>query len=190
MAEAKKIDDRTYDLLFSIRRSVRYNNRRRRFYENWNAITVTAAALGGSSAATAFAFDVGAQWIPAIISAMVAILSAFDLGVGTASSGNLHSELARKFIFLEQQFTHGRNLTDEESEKLTRDRLEIEAGEPTNLHLLSILCHFELLRATGDTREYPHIKLRRRLFAQWLSQDSYAQEVASIWTQGKTSVLG
>lgn len=185
MAEASEIDDRTYDLLFSIRRSIRYHQRRRRFYENWNSLTVAAAAIGSSAAATAFATGIGWTAFPVIVSGLIAFLSAFDLAVGTARSGDLHSELARKFISLEQQFAHGNNLDDHEVEQITKGRLEIEANEPTTLRLLDILCHFELLRATGDERPHPAIRWWRRKLAHWLSQDDYAQQIAATWYRTK-----
>ena len=49
----ENLDDRTYELLFAVRRSVRYHERRRRFYEAWNVATVAFGVLGGSVAATA-----------------------------------------------------------------------------------------------------------------------------------------
>ena len=181
MAETKELDDRTYNLLFSIRRSVRYHQRRRRFYENWNSLTVAVAAIGSSAAATAFATGVGWSGFPVIISGLVAFLSAFDLAVGTARSGDSHAELARSFNSLEQRFAHGNDLTDPELEELTKERLKIEASEPTTLRLLDILCHFELLRATGDERSYPTIRWWRRKLAHWLSQDDYVQQYWETW---------
>ena len=183
MAETKELDDRTYDLLFSIRRSVRYHQRRRRFYENWNSITVASAAIGSSAAAAAFAVGVGWSAFPVIISGLVAFLSAFDLAIGTARSGDLHAELARKFNSLEQRFAHGKNLDDSEVEQITKGRLEIETNEPTTLRLLDILCHFELLRSAGDKRQYPAIRWWRRKLAHWLSQDDYAQQIAAAWSK-------
>ena len=185
MAETKKLDDRTYDLLFSIRRSVLYHQRRRRFYENWNALTVAFAAIGSSAAATAFAVDIGWGGFPVIVSGLVAFLSAFDLAIGTARAGDHYAELARSFISLEKQFAHGKNLDDGEVEQITKGRLEIEASEPTTLRLLDILCHFELLRATGDERPYPAIRWWRRRLAHCLSQDDYAQQIAATWYQTK-----
>lgn len=44
------LNQQTYDLLFAIRRSVRYHLHRRRFYEVWNTITIAVASVGGSGA--------------------------------------------------------------------------------------------------------------------------------------------
>ena len=173
----ESLDDRTYELLFSIRRSVRYHMHRRRFYELWNSTTVTLGVLGGSSAVTAFALEAG-SWMPALFAGIVAIASALDLAVGTARCGDLHGELARRFIVLEQRFAHGRDLDDAEHEDLVRARLDIEAAEPTVLRLLDVTCHFEVLRSLGDATAHPAIPWWRRKAMHWMSQAAYAQRLA------------
>ena len=174
--EASHLDDRTYGLLFGIRRSVRYHNHRRAFYERWNAVTVTVALAGGSAAAAAFLAP--APPLAAVLaSAAVAVAAAVDVAVGTARSGNHHAELARRFIWLERRFAHDRDLTDEEHEELTRARLDIEATEPSVLRLLDVICHYELLKALGDEEEPPRIPWWRWWMAGWLSQLAYTQQI-------------
>ena len=170
-------DRRTYYLLFGIQRSIRYHNRRRRFYEIWNATTVACAVLGGSSAAAAFLTGLSAEWswLPAVFAGVVALLGAVDLAVGTARQANLHGDLARRFISLEQRFAHGRNLDDAEYEDLVKERLSIDAGEPPVLRLLDVMCHYELLRSKGDDpARWPSISWWRRKLAHWASQSDYA----------------
>ena len=166
------LDDKTYELLFAVRRSVRYHERRRRFYEIWNTITVAGAVIGGSSAVAA----VFADWtiLSTAFPAVVAVMAAFDLAVGTARRADRHGDLARQFIALEQDFAHGRDLEDDEYEALTRRRLAIEASEPPVLRLLDAMCHFEVLRSLGDATRHPPIPWLRRAASQWLSQTSYA----------------
>ena len=166
------LDNRTYDLLFAVRRSVRYHDRRRRFYEIWNTVTVAGAAVGGSSAITALMAD--SAMISAVASASVALLGALDLAVGTARRADRHGDLARQFVVLEQAFAHGRSLDDGEYETLTRRRLEIESSEPTVLRLLDAMCHFEVLRSLGDVKRHPRVPWLRRALSQWLSQTDYA----------------
>ena len=169
------LDERTYDLLFGVRRSVRYHGRRRRFYEIWNTVTVAGAAVGGSSAFAALMAD--SATISAAASALLALLGALDLAVGTARRADDHGDLARQFIVLEQAFAHGRNLDDDEYETLTRRRLEIESSEPTVLRLLDVMCNYEVLRSLGDVGRHPRIPWFRRVLSQWLSQTEYALRV-------------
>lgn len=170
------LDERTFDLLFGIRRSVRYHSHRRRFYEIWNAVTVTVGAIGGSSAATLFLGDLSgdAGWIPGALAGIVAIFSAFDLAVGTGRRADRHGDLARQFIGLEQRFAHGHDLDDKQHEELTRARLQIEAAEPTVLRLLDAMCHYELMRSLGDNQPFPRVPWWRRVLAHCLSQTDYA----------------
>lgn len=173
------LDDRTYDLLFGIRRSVRYHNHRRQFFERWNSLTATVAAVFGSSAALAWLTGApeGWGWVPAVAAAIVGALGAVDLAVGTARRAYTHGDLARCFIHLEQMFSHGGNLDDQTFKVVTQKRLEIEASEPPILRLLDVLCHFELLRALGEAIEHPKIPRRRRILAHWLSQAYYARSL-------------
>lgn len=178
----------TERLLFGVQRSVRYHNHRRRFYEVWNSATVTVAALGGSSAAAvSFADQIGwLWWFPGIAAGIVGIFSALDLGIGTAKCANLHADLARRFIRLEQRFVHGRELQDEELEDAKRERLEIEADEPTPLLLLDVVCHIELLRAQDHRLTFPTIPGWRRKMVHWMSQYDYAQQYIYDYYQTKT----
>ena len=100
---------------FEIRRSVRYHDRRRRFYEVWNVVMVTVAVLGGSAATMAI------------------------LAVGICSASR-YGDLTRQFIVLQQRSAHGRNLGDAEYVELVRERLRIEMNEPSELRLPDVLC--------------------------------------------------
>lgn len=166
------LNDKTYELLFAVRRSVRYHDRRRRFYEIWNTITVAVAVIGGSSAAATVVAD--STTVSVVLSALVAIVAALDLAVGTARRADRHGDFARQFIALEQAFAHGRDLEDDEYETLVRRRLAIEASEPPVLRLLDAMCHYEVLRSLGDAARHPRIPWVRRVMSQLFSQASYA----------------
>ena len=173
------LDERTYDLLFGVCRSIRYHSRRERFYEIWSSITIFVMIFGSSSAVAASLIDLGESfgWLHTAISVIVAAFGAAEVAVGiTARRANVHADLARRFIALEKRFAHGRDLEDVEFEKLTRKRLEIESSEPPSLALLDTMCYLELLRAFGASKEDPHIPWWRRFLANVVSQPSYVQE--------------
>ena len=174
------LDNRTYDLLFAVRRSVRYHERRRRFFEIWNSITVGTAAVGGSSAVATILSTPTWEWLPIAFAGAVSALGVIDLVVSTARRAGQHGDLSRQFIALEQKFAHGRNLKDREHEELVRERLRIEASEPTILRLLDLMCHFEVLVSLGDKSQHPKIPWLRGKLAQWFSQTDYAQTLRPI----------
>ena len=155
---------RTSDQLFGVRRSCRYHNHRRRFYEIWNTCTVALAALGGSFAATTFVL-LDQTWPSVTLALAVSFAGAVDLAVGASRRANQHAELSREFVFLEAVFISNSDIDDSALAELTRKRLEIESREPTELRLLDAMCHFELLRAMGDAKEHPKIPWRRRKLA-------------------------
>ena len=175
------LSERSYNLLFAIRRSVRYHNYRQQFYELRNSLTVMVGVLGGSSAAGVFFAGLSSTWLwwlPGALSGAVAFFSALDLAVGTARRANLHADLGRQFIFLEQQFSSDRDMAEGLIDDMTRKRLDIEAEEPPPLRLLDAICHFELLRSMGDEKDHPPIPWWRRAAADFFSQSSYAH---SLW---------
>ena len=176
------LDERTYDLLFAVRRSVRYHDRRRRFYEMWNTFTVAGAVIGGSSAAAVFMAD--STVVSAVLSAAVALLGATDLAVGTARCANRHGDLARQFISLEREFAHGRNLKNKEYPELVRRRLEIEASEPPVLRLLDAMCHYEIMRSQDNAKRLPRVPWWRRVAAQFFSQTTYALSLPEAVGEG------
>ena len=179
------LDGRTYDLLFGIRRSIRYHLHRRRFYEGWNTLTVAAGVIGGSSAAATFAANLPAtlSFLPIVLAAFVAVVSAIDLAVSTGRMANLHADLARRFIALEQAFAHGRDLKDAEHRKIVAARLEIEAEEPTPLRLLDTLCHYEILRSLGnDPARHPKVPFPRSALVHFCSQVDYALSLGPLST--------
>lgn len=175
----EKLDRRTYEQLFAIQRSVRYHNRRRRFYEVWNSVTVTISVIGGSSAAASLLaverMPDTLSLFPFVATAFIAVVSAADLAVGTGHCANLHANLARQFIMLEQRFSQGTSLGDSEYEQVKNERLNIEAGEPPVLSLLNVMCYYEVAVSIGRVPAFPYIPWWRRIGAQWVSFNEYAQ---------------
>lgn len=130
--------DRAADLLFGVRRSVRYHLHRRRWFDRVHRLiqTVTLAASSAAVAALLGAWGWEAYAAAAAAGAVVA---------GPDRRAREHGDLAREFIGLEREMTLGRCDPARLAEWTAR-RLEIEAAEPP---VLDAICHDELIRAGG-----------------------------------------
>ena len=141
------------DLLFSARRSVRYHSRRRQHYEFFHKFVLFLALVLGSVTVAAFANAIGTQWETwekALPAALVSILAALDLVIGTTSKSWQHAELMRQFIELERELQlRSQEPLDDLVREITGRRLQIEASEPPVLRVLDTICHNEQMRSMG-----------------------------------------
>lgn len=151
--------------LFGIRRSIRYHNRRRLFFDRFHAVTNIIAVLFGSAAIYTVLAQAGALYT-VLAAALVSLTSTADLVIGTAQMARLHHDLIRRFIDLEKAVIRRPSLTDEEVRQVATQRLEIEQDEPPILRVLDSLCHNELLRAMGYGPEcFVRVRWYQRLLA-------------------------
>ena len=145
-----------HELLFGVRRSVRYHHRRRRFFDLLQRITAGLAVVLGSTAVISLLQQHPAIAVYAALA--VTFLSALDLVIGYAGMARLHWDLARQFIELEQDIVRGADPDANTVAAWTARRLAIEADEPPVLRVLDTLCHNELARAMGyDPRNYKRV---------------------------------
>jgi hypothetical protein len=155
-------EDEKHELLFGVRRSIRYHNRRREFFETLNT-SITALSLIASSATVYGVLQ--AQNLAMIAGATVTVLTAINLVIGSAKRAGLHHDLSRRFLALEKKMLG--SPTPENLADWTIERLDIEADEPPVLRVLDLICHNELARAMGYEQKYfVKIAWYQRFFAQ------------------------
>jgi len=156
-----------HNILFGVRRSIRYHHRRRRFFDRIHKLTTFLSALTGTATfATVFA-KAGPAWTLSFAAA-VAIFSTIDLVVGTAQSARLYDDLAKRFIDLEKEIVTTGEMTDELLANFKAERLDIEKDEPPPLKVLDSICHNELMRAMDyDPKDFVPINYYQRFFAQF-----------------------
>ncbi|MDE0046515.1 MAG: hypothetical protein OXU19_11760 [bacterium] len=120
-----------------------------------------------------FLAEAALDWVPVVVSALVAVAGAIDLSVDTAA-------WCAQFIILEREFAHDCSLDNE------NERLRIEAMEPSVVSFLDVMCYYELLRSLGDVRKLPRIPWLQRLAVNRLSQTSYGcQSPGPAWISRK-----
>lgn len=161
-----KIEKKYDDLLFGVRRSIRYHNRRRRFFDRFHKFSTFLSAFFGTATIASVLAKAGPTWtIPFALA--VAVFSVIDLVVGTAQAARLHNDLSKRFFELEKAIISLKDPKAEDIAKLTTQRLDIEADEPPPLKVLDSMCHNELLRAMDYDKSYFfNIKWYQRLFSQ------------------------
>lgn len=146
------------DLMWDVRRSVRYHSRRREFFSFWHTLVSVSVVMAGSASIAAFGTALGEGfplWIKLLPMVLVTMLGLLDIVLGLADKAALYADLMRQFIRIEQQLEMIRHdLSEKELLRLRNEVLSIELGEPPVLHVLNTLCHNELARAMGVERKY------------------------------------
>ena len=145
------------DLLFDVRRSVRYHIRRQKFFQNFHRIVLFSSLILGSWTLAALAEAVGTSWplwLKVFPAATVSVLAGIDLVARSTEKSWQHSNLARQFIKLERRMVSGSaDLNEELIRGLKGKRLKIEAAEPPVLRVLDTLCYNEMKRAMGYKKD-------------------------------------
>ena len=141
--------EQEYDkLLFAIRRSVRYHMRRCRFFDMVFRVTNGASLIFGSSTLFMLLYDKGPSWL-AILPALVGAASILALVYEAPRMARLHSELARKFIELEQKMILTPSPDESDLSQFKAQKLAIEVDEPPIHRVLDLLCRNEMILAEG-----------------------------------------
>lgn len=163
--DQEQLDLKWHNLLFGVRRSIRYHARRRMFFDRYRQFTSAMGVIFGSATIFTLLNDVSPM-SPAIAAAVVTVFFAIDLVVGSAAKARLHDDLCRRFIDLERQMELAVGRDGQSLAQFTAARLEIEADEPPVHRVLDLMCHNELLHAMGYERKQ---FVRIRPYQRWLA---------------------
>jgi hypothetical protein len=171
-SDVEKARDRHWELLFAVRRSIRYHMRRQAFFEIWQRLTSGVGVVFGSAALGALLTQLGKDFpsLPIYAAAIVTLATGLDLVVGTARMAWTHAALRKRFIDLEKKLLGSDQLSEAEYALLFRERLDIEADEPPVLRALDTICHNDLVQALGMNDHQvslPWYKLLTAQFVNW-----------------------
>ncbi len=144
--------DAQYGLLFAVRRSMRYHEARRAFFDGLHRVTAGLTVLLAGSVL----FDLArpgetAGWLLAL----AAVLSAWDVVVGYAAAGARHQALKTRFGALEMALLDGA-ADDATWASHQRARLVIEQDEPPVYRMLDTVCHNDVMIAEGFSAGSSH----------------------------------
>ena len=159
-----EIGSEKWALLWDVRRSLRYHDRRRRFFEACHsAALVSGVVLVAVGYATSGGL-IHAQWLVwfssfAMLLFLVYLLFAFS------RCASHHLSLKQKFGGLEQAII--RSDSENDVAEFAARRLEIEKDEPPIRKALDLLCHNELAKSQVETQ---HSIYKVTHFQRWTAQ--------------------
>ena len=152
--------------LYRLRLSVRYHQRRVRFFDAWDLWAKGLSVMAGTAAFATLWKDnsqpEAALWFMAGITALTTISLVF----GFSSKARLHSDLVRKYLELESAVVINITPTEQFLADIEGKVRLIEAQEPPTLGALVTICQNELARQEG--REEYIVKVP--LYQRWLAQ--------------------
>lgn len=151
-----------HELLWDVRRSVRYHMRRQRFHDNCHVLLTAVSVMFGGAVVVLLQYDVSEFWVIAVALG-VSLASILDLVVGTSRKARTHNSLARRFIKIEQSMVVVAKPSEDDVRQTVAKILSVEADEPPILRNLDTLCHNELVRAYGYGDTYNLGFFQRRL---------------------------
>ena len=157
--------------LFGVRRSVRYHLRRCRFFDTVFRVTNGASLIFGSSTLFMLLSEAGPSWL-AFLPALVGAASIIALVYEAPRMARLHSDLARRFIELEQKMMLTESPDESNLRQFKAQKLAIEVDEPPIHRVLDLLCRNEMILAEGhDESQLYQTSPYERLTAQVLHRE-------------------
>lgn len=148
----KELETQHHELLFTVRKSVRYHTYRRKFYDAFQQVSTGLSLIMGS-ATVGLALKAYTE-ITVFTGAIVTIVSIVNLILKTSEKSRSHSDLAKKFIEIEKSVTSTEKIDAASLRKWNTDVLTIEAEEPPIKLVLDAKCHNELIRAYNLSQDY------------------------------------
>lgn len=163
------IKNNEWNLLWGVRRSVRYHMRRCRFFDMLHSFSNFVGVFAGTFTVATLLSGINPH-VAVLFSLIVVVTSSLDLVYRTSYNARIHNDLARQFIELEKSMVLAAPIVSDDALKaFEARRLEIESGEPPILRTLDKLCYNELAQAMGCMDYYIKIPIWKRLLANFIS---------------------
>ena len=167
-----------WDLLFGVRRSIRYHDRRERFFGLLHRLVAFSWILLGSYLAYAYnGIDESQNTTCLVLTLALVAVSAADLVWGFAAKMALHQQLCHEFTNLETAIVTDSG--DSRYSEYKSRRTAIESREPPKLHALDILCHNEVVAACYDGEDRIAHKANVKFIHRVTSQVKAWPDIAS-----------
>lgn len=175
----KKIAAGHYELIFTVRKAIRYHSRRRQFYKRMHTLFNRLMTLGCLAIPAIIAGNIGQNWKFGF-ACMIAVLCVIDRGAGIDDFYKKHDDLIRKFSELEKAMIKRPHYDYDSLMEFMSWKLDLELRAPIKLTILDHICHNEMCRAMGyDKTQYYKIKWYQRLFCNF--SDILVQNIEPVY---------
>ena len=147
--------------MFGVRRSARYHERRRAFFEGVNTTILFLQVAAGSLAVGTWIKSADSEAGLIALAGLAGLLAAVNLVVGTQRKATLHSSLAQQFLRLERDmlpFEADRDISSDKVTEFQQARIELEETEPPKLRVIDLLCHNELVMGVSAYRNGKNLR--------------------------------
>ena len=169
-----------YEILFRVRRAIRYHSRLQKHYRrlhNWMLFTglcLSSTAIITSVTAFFTAVGQGWTWLTSLPAALMSVLWITDHVSQNVQKTGLHKDFVRRYTDLERRLVAPEGKSPAVVAEVFDKVLQLEEDEPPVLHVLNILCRNELMRAEGFPQEQQiPVKTIPRLFAGFTDLGAY-----------------
>lgn len=155
--------------IFHVRRSVKYHDLRRRFFDNVLNVSLFLALASGPafvflSGASPSDSQAHADWVKYLPAVITSVFAGLALIAKAGTKSNLHNELKSDFIRLRQDMERGRhdeNMTEQDIANWTARRLDIETREPPINRVIDGICHNEVIQSMGIKTKTQYVRVLR-----------------------------
>lgn len=159
--------------LFHVRRSVKYHDQRKRFFENALNVAVflalasgpmfMALGIGVDSAAGTEGTKNGSNFWKYVPGMITSVFAGMVLVSKAGAKANLHDRIKERFIELRQDMELAADtLTKQDVAKFTARRLGIEINEPPINRVVDAMSHNAVCQSMGEQRPTAYVKIKWR----------------------------
>lgn len=173
------MDDRTRKLygdeMFHVRRSVKYHDRRKRFFESVMSFALFLGFVAGPSFVLIGMYTDGsapiqgqedtavavADWVKYVPAIVTSIVTGWALLAKANIKANLHDRLRSDYIRLRQEMERAKtDCTEQDVARFTATRTAIEDGEPPVKRVVDAICHNEVCLSLGVRKITSYVKVQ------------------------------
>lgn len=165
---ASRIEKRRHEVSYRLRLSVRYHQRRTRFFDLWDKWTKAMIVLVGTSAFASIVHQQSDTNFAAWLTAFVAVIGTLSLVFSFSERARVHADMARRYGELEAEIARLPSTQEKALTEIGRRLRLIESTEPATLGALVVMCQNEIARQEGHEDKIVEVPLYQRLLAHYL----------------------